>query len=83
MWNPALCKVTKSHDIIWTNDIAMLPEVQMSVFEISNDTIASVKLEVAAKQEPGGVDPVHDKMDLESDIDDIDNDNLLDLKSQS
>ena len=55
MWNPASCKVTESHDVIWlhrmyyqdnvTSDMAMLPEVRMSVHEIAQDTIASMKLE--------------------------------------
>ena len=49
-----------------TTDIAMLPEVQMSVCKISQDTIASMKLEGTFKKELGGVDPVNDEMELES-----------------
>ena len=44
----------------------MLPEVRMAVHEISNDTIAALKLEGPGKREPGGVDPVHDNTELES-----------------
>ena len=44
--------------------MAMLPEIQMSVHEISKNTIASMPLE-SDNQEPGGVDPVHDETKLE------------------
>ena len=80
MWNPTSRKVTESHDVIWlhrmfyqdnvTSDMAMLPEVKMSVHEILQDTIASMKLEGAHMREPGGIDPVHDETELESFLDD-------------
>ena len=72
--------MTEPHDIVWlhrmyyqdnvTSDMAMLPEVKMSVHEISQDTIASMKLEGAQMREPGGIDPVHDETELESYTDD-------------
>jgi hypothetical protein len=54
MWNPVSNKITESCDVIWlhhmyyqddvTADMAILPEICMSVHEVSQDTIASMKV---------------------------------------
>ena len=75
MWNPASCKISESCDVIviWlhrmyyqddvTADMAMLLEICMNVHEISQDMIASMKLE-GPMCKSGGVDLVHDETEL-------------------
>jgi len=92
MWNPASRKITESCDIIWlhrmyyqddvTVDIVVLTEIRMNVHEISQDKIASMKLEGPVIRESGGADLVHDETELESVISDGD-DKLPALKVES
>eukprot|EP00804_Cyclotella_cryptica_P000019 CCRYP_013697-RA/>CCRYP_013697-RA protein AED:0.44 eAED:-0.15 QI:0/0/0/0.5/1/1/2/0/583 len=89
MWYPTTRKVTESRDVIWLHrmyyqddvigDMAMLPEVRMAVHEISNDSIAALKLDGLGKWEPGGTDPVHDDTEIES----VSSDNQPDIKVES
>eukprot|EP00804_Cyclotella_cryptica_P028830 CCRYP_019720-RA/>CCRYP_019720-RA protein AED:0.58 eAED:0.63 QI:0/0/0/0.5/1/1/4/0/888 len=89
MWYPTTRKVTESRDVIWlhrmyyqddvTGDMAMLPEVRMAVHEISNDSIAALKLDGLGKREPGGTDPVHDDTEIES----VSSDNQPEIKVES
>ena len=44
-----------------TADVAMLPEICMNVHELSQDMIASMKLEGPMIHKSGGADPVHMK----------------------
>ena len=65
-----------------TADMATLLEIHMNVHEISQDMIASMKLEGHMIRELGGVDPVHNETELESVTSDSDNE-LPALKVES
>jgi hypothetical protein len=70
MWYPNTRKVTESRDVIWLhrmyyqdiigNDIAILPDIRITVPELSNeDTMVLPR---------GGVDPVSDESDIENEL---------------
>ena len=54
-------------------DMAILPEIRMKVHKISQDMIASMKLEGHMIREFGGADPVHNETELEPVTNDGDN----------
>lgn len=74
MRNHVSHNVIECGDVIWLHlmqcqddimvNMAMLPEICMSIHKISKDAITSMQLQATDKPEPGSVDPVHDEMEL-------------------
>ena len=59
-----------------TSDLALLLEICMSILKTLKDTITSMQLEGTDKREPGGMNPVHDEMELDLVTSDKCNDHL-------
>ena len=59
-----------------TSDLAWLLEICMSILKTLKDTITSMQLEGTDKRKPGGMNPVHDEMELDLVTSDKCNDHL-------